>query len=220
MKKVLIVSCAIAFLVLCFSWTWITKSNINTNNENLGNRQLDLPVHDTLNIEKFALEFLKEHPDINNNDITRKEAQKDFETQIKELIKSDSLLKGVPVELRHLKQDQTGKYTAHFWSAYVINAAGDLIEPFRSLNFDYCVNGVPEEIARTINERDKYLLDVHYLCHIDNISTFKFLTGDSDWGQTEEINLSPISFRRDPQEYSINLGLMFVDFISVEPYTE
>lgn len=172
----------------------------------------------TLNIEKFASSFLKEYPELNNNSITRKEAAKAFQQKFKQEVNKDSLLMGIPVELRHLKDMGNGKYTAHFWSAFgANNHSFELEHPFKEINFDLSVS-LPREVAIDIKEKSQYLLSVHYVGHINNVSTFQQITGDSDWVLNPDVELTPLDRSQGEGLYDINLGLMIVDLISIEPY--
>lgn len=170
---------------------------------------------DTLNIEKFAFEFYQSHKNLANNSITRKEAAKDFQDQFKEAMKSVDLLKDIPMNLRTLKDQNDGNYTAHFWTAKLDRK---LISPFDDINFDIVVT-IPKEVVVNLVEDSNYLLDVSYVSHIDKIETFQYLIGYNDWVKTEHFELLPNeNSYNGEQTYIIDLGLMLVDFISIQPY--
>lgn len=170
---------------------------------------------DTLNIEKFAYDFYRTHANIANNSITRKEAAKEFQEQFKEAVNNSDLLKDIPMTLRSLKEQKNGQYTAHFWNMPLDR---DYIAPFESLNFDIAVT-LPKEVAISLVEKSDYILDVTYISHIDNIKAFQHLIGYKDWVRTNEFELSPNEQRYDnPQTFSIDLGMMLVDFNEIRPY--
>lgn len=172
---------------------------------------------DTLNIEKFALDFYRTHKNIANNSITRQEAAKEFKNQFKELVNDYELLKGIPMNLRTLKEQKNGKYTAHFWS---ISINRDLIQPFEGINLDFAVT-LPKEVAINLVEKSNYLLDVTYIGNIDNIEAFQCLVGYKDWVQTDPFELKPNEKKYDgEQTFDINLGMMIVDFKDIKPYSK
>ena len=63
-----------------------------------------------------------------------------------------------------------------------------------------------------------YLINVKYVSHIESISTFQFMVGYDDWVLTENFELKPNDNHGSDPDYDIDLGLMLVDFISIEPY--
>ena len=211
---------AIFLLMSCGKRQPESSTDIKGNRTFVGrsNPNIAVPKQDSLNIEKFASSFLKEYPDLNNNSITRKEAAKAFQQRFKQEVNRDSLLKGIPVELRHLKDAGNGKYTAHFWSAFgANNHSFELKHPFKKINFDLSVS-LPREVAIDIKEKSQYLISVHYVGHINNISTFQQITGDSDWVLNPDVELTPLDRSQGEGLYDINLGLMNVDLLSIEPY--
>ena len=172
---------------------------------------------DTLNIEKFALDFYLTHKNIANNSITRQEAAKEFQSQFKEAVNNNELLKGIPMNLRTLKEQKNGKYTAHFWS---ISINRDLIQPFEGINLDFAVT-LPKEVAINLVEKSNYLLDVTYIGNIDNIEAFQRLVGYNDWVQTDSFELKPNERKYDgEQTFDIDLGMMIVDFKDIKPYSK
>lgn len=169
---------------------------------------------DTLNIEKFALDFLRSHPDMNNNAITQKEAAEDFKKQFKESVDKDDLLKDIPVSLRSLKDQKNGKYTAHFYST---DLNRDMISPFKGINMDYAVT-ISKDVAVKLKEQSKYIIDVAYVGHIDNIDMFQRIVGYNDWVQTDEVGLGPNrdSYNNSIKDYNINLGLILADLKNIK----
>ena len=182
-----------------------------------GNESDESAKIDTLNIEKFAFDFYRAHENIANNSVTQKEAAKEFKNQFKELVNDYELLKGVPMNLRTLKEQKDGKYIAHFWST---NIDREFIKPFDNLNFDFAVT-LPKEVVVNLIEKSNYLLDVTYIGHIDNIEAFQRLVGYNDWVQTESVELKPKEKRYDgEQTFDIDLGMMIVDFKDITPYSK
>lgn len=199
---------SILVLVLCASCGSNASGNMKTEDE-------ESESIDTLNIEKFALDFYRSHESIANNSITRKEAAKEFQKQFKEVVKNGNIFKGVPMNLRTLKDQHNGKYTAHFWS---VSIDRDWIAPFDDVNFDFAVT-LPKDIAVTLVEKSNYLLDVAYIGHIDNIDAFQKLIGYNDWVQTDSFELKPNEKNYDgTQTFDIDLGMMLVDFKDIKPY--
>lgn len=170
---------------------------------------------DTLQIEKFAYNFLKRNSDLAKNSMTRSAATKDFREEFKKKVDSDSLLMGLPVTLRTLS-DRDGIVTAHFWSSHN-SLSRDLIAPFKQVSFDFCVK-VPKDVALTLVEKKDYLINVKYVSHIESISAFQYMIGYDDWVLTEDFELKPNDNYGSKQDYDIDLGLMLVDFLSIEPY--
>lgn len=172
---------------------------------------------DTLNIEKFALNFLESHPNLSNNSITRKEAAKEFKKQFVESVDEKELLKGVPMSLRSLKEGRNGKYIAHFWS---VDKNRDLIMPFEDVCFDIAVS-IPKDVAIELVENSKYLLDVTYVSHFTSIAAFQYMIGYRDWVHVESVELEPIKDSYTGSgKYHIYLGMMLVDFKSIKPYPD
>lgn len=119
------------------------------------------------------------------------------------------------MNLRTLKDQHNGKYTAHFWS---VSIDRDWIAPFDDVNFDFAVT-LPKDIAVTLVEKSNYLLDVAYIGHIDNIDAFQKLIGYNDWVQTDSFELKPNEKNYDgTQTFDIDLGMMLVDFKDIKPY--
>lgn len=173
-------------------------------------------IVDTLNIEKFALDFYNSHRDLNKNSITREEAKKEFQKEFKKSVRRDSLLKGIPVELRKLTLKKNGQCVAHFWCDK-IKIHRNFISPFDAIGFDYIVT-LPKDVAITLEENSKYILDVEYISHVDNISTFQKLSLDNGWVWTEDFELKPND--NDKNVYSINLGMMMVDYKGIHQYVD
>lgn len=204
MRNILSIFLVLGLLASCGSGN--TGSNESEESENI----------DTLNIEKFAFDFYRTHENIANNSITREEAAKEFQEQFKEAVNNSNLLKGLPMNLRTLKDQKNGKYTAHFWS---VSIDRNFIAPFENLNFDFAVT-LPKEVAVNLVEKSNYILDVTYISHIDNIRAFQHLVGYNDWVQTESFELKPNEKRYDgTQTFDIDLGMMLVDFKDIKPYT-
>lgn len=204
MKKFILLLALVISLASCGSGN--TQSNESEGSEKI----------DTLNIENFAFNFYRTHDNIANNSITRKEAAKEFQNQFKEAVNNNELLKGVPMNLRTLKEQKNGKYIAHFWSTSIDR---NLIKPFENINFDFAVT-LPKEVAVNLVEKSNYLLDVTYIGHIDNIEDFQLLVGYNDWVQTGSFELKPNEKRYDEtQTFDIDLGMMIVDFKDITPYS-
>lgn len=179
--------------------------------------QDDLLIKDTLNIEKFAADFYRSHQNMANNSITREEASKEFRKQFKASVNTKDLLKGIPMNLRSLKANQNGKYTAHFWS---ISIDRSLIFPFEHINVDYSVS-IPRDVALQLVEKNNYLLDVKYVAHVENIPTFQFMVGYDDWVLTDNFGINPIEGHYSvKQTFDIDLGMMIVDFEAIHPYSK
>lgn len=174
---------------------------------------------DTLNIEKFSYEFYSAHKNLADNSITRDEAAKDFQNEFKAAVNRDSLLNGIPMQFLTLKKREGGKYVAHFWTAHGAFSR-NLITPFNQISFDYAVS-IPKEIAKTLVEKEYYILDVSYVSHIEKISAFQHMIGYDNWVLTDDFMLKPNDRKYDgTYDYDIDLGMMLVDFKAIHKYSK
>lgn len=204
MKNILLHTLLLIFCVSCGS-----NANRNVVAE-------DSPNIDTLNIEKFALDFYRSHRDLARNSITQNDAANEFREQFKEAVNKNDLLKGIPMNLRSLKDLHNGKCIAHFWST---NMERDWISPFDAVHFDLAVT-LPKDIAVTLVEKTNYLLEVVYVGHIDAIDAFQMVIGYRDWVLTGSVGLTlkNKNLSEGTQSFDIDLGMMLVDFKDIKPY--
>lgn len=214
MKYLISTVSLLAVIAIVFYWLW----RLDSRTENIEAEQAveQSECIDTLNIEKFALDFYHTHENLANNSITRKDAAKDFRQQFEDAVNKKELLKGIPMKLKTLKDQKNGKYTAHFCSTPINRK---LIPPFDSVNLDFAVT-LPKDVAVNLVENSNYLLEVTYVGHIDNIEAFQYVVGYQDWVQTASFELTPKEKKYDgTRTYAINLGMMIVDFKDIKPYS-
>lgn len=195
-------------IVLCFSNscnrptgdTYLVKiGEAKDNNDNL-----------TFKLERFAYDFYRNHENLNKNSILREEAKKEFQAAFKEKVNKDSLLNGVPVVLKSMKDLHDGYCITHFWCDI-----DRLNTPFNRINFDLAVK-IPKDKAITLIEGYPYNLKVKYIKHIDNVNDFQKLVGHDHWLRTDNFELTKVeNSSEDNPRYNINLGMMLVELVRI-----
>lgn len=195
-------------MVLCFSNS-CKRGTGNTLTVKIGEAK-DNNDDFTFKLERFAKDFYRNHKNLNNNSIVREEAKNEFQAAFKEKVNKDSLLNGIPVVLRSMKDLGDGYCMTHFWCE-----VDRLNPPLNSINFDLAVE-IPKDKAKTLIEGYPYNLKVKYIKHINNIDDFQKLVGHYDWVRTDNFELRQVDHSsEDNPRYDINLGLMLVELVRI-----
>lgn len=174
-------------------------------------------VEDTLAIEQFVDTFVKAHPNLLNNDATKEDANKEFAKLIKDTLKKVDLIKGIPVQLVTVNKNG-GKYIAQF-RAELPPDYFKYFQPIYTINFDI-IGVVSKEVASSLKEDTNYSVGVKYISHLDGIEMMEVLLGTETTAYTNEVGIEPsdITYKTEPENLEIDLGLMYVDFTSINGF--
>lgn len=130
---------------------------------------------DTIPIEKFALEFLRNNPNFDNNEITRQKASDSFKQLFSENANSLDLLSGIPVEFVCAKK-------CHSDSSYMVQfQAWHRPSSFYYKNFEKVmidiVTKVSEKEVESLKEKEYYYLKCHFVSIIQSIPVLEAFLG-------------------------------------------
>nr|DAF37257.1 MAG TPA: protein of unknown function (UPF0257) [Caudoviricetes sp.] len=162
-------------------------------------------------IEDFVAKYQKLNGD---NDLARKQKNKEFEKAFVEAVKDTNLLAGVPFELGEMNS-HNGKVMAQFrtrsWSK-----ADDGCEPFRYPIDLICK--IPNNIASSLVDNELYCLHGKFRMRIFTTEGVSRIFGSRSIPMcyTNEIRCCSLSILDDED---VTLGIWAFDVDSISPYT-
>ncbi len=171
----------------------------------------------TLRIEQFVDTFLVQHPDWNNNTVTREKANKEFKKLFHSTMEQENLLAGVPMELKSVHKVK-GKNMVHFWlNSTPRDFEYKQIEKYElgiySLYGDV-IGNVPDSIVAILVENNYYDVSGHYVGDIGDITTMQFLIGSNEWAVTNKIGIENESLGQN-----VSVGIILMDIDSLKPFS-
>lgn len=166
-----------------------------------------------LPIESLVENFMSEHSNYLNNDVTMEEGDKAFYEIFMDTTKN--YLEGVPVELKTINKN--GKtYMAQFqcWT--------------RPNNFDfnppvYCINGdiltaIPDSLVSKLKENTYYTLEGCPIESMANLVVMETLLGKRTYAVTPVFGIRKNDIYDD--RFEINLGLLYYHFDGIKEFVE
>lgn len=166
---------------------------------------------EVLPIEEFVDTFIKNRPNLFNNNVTKSQGDSAFQKEINKLIydTTGNLFSGVPLELITINQTKNGKYVAQFRSSNT-----DIIykEPLHSVMFDE-VMVVPDSLVSKLEEGQDYRIEGCIIGRLNGIEVMEALLGKETTAMTNDLQL-------EGDEYSVevSLGLYLFSAKSIKPY--
>ena len=170
-------------------------------------------VNETYPLEIYVKSFLDNHKDFNTNDITRENANSEFEKQILDTLKNDNLLKGLPVRLERIGKTK-GSYIAQFRS-WIHPSGFEFKSPIDDVYFDI-VGTIPDSLATKICDNEYYVIDGSFISKLNSIEEIEVLLGKNTSAYTNTISIQTDNIWEEKVE--VNIGILFFDIISIEPF--
>lgn len=168
---------------------------------------------DTIPIEKFALRFIEENPDFDNNEITREQASAKFKAAFIENVNKDHLLDSIPVKFERAYKAKDGDGYMVQFQAW-IPPHNSYYKYTDNVHFDILTK-LPNEKLLYLKDKESYWVKAKFVSDIASISVFEELMG----GRTMCITRSWGLDKNYTNKYVVNLGMMYVDTDSIIPYS-
>lgn len=175
-------------------------------------QELERQVKAKYPIVGFIDEFVETHPNFDNNDVTREQADTDFVKAFAEASDSVNLLRNIPVELCSINKNSNGDVYAQFRSWRNNN----LPQPINRVNFDVICR-IDSTYVESLSDDSCYLIYGKLIKRIETIDVFRALLGRPTIVYTYEFNVRKDGVRND--KYEVNLGMLFFEIDSICPYT-
>ena len=162
----------------------------------------------------FVEEFVASHPNFDNNDITRKQADADFLQSFTEVSDSINLFQNIPVELCALNQTSKGQVIAQFRS-WIKPTNFEFPNPVNAVNFDV-IGRIDPKYVDSLNEESYYTLSGTFIGRIESIEAFMAILEQSTSVYTPSFNVRKDDIWHD--QYEVSLGMMYFDIDSIAPF--
>lgn len=169
-------------------------------------------VDETYPIENYVKSFLDNHKDFNTNDITRENTNIEFKKQILDTLEKDNLLRGLPVKLETIGKVK-GSYIAQFRS-WIHPSGFKFKSPIDDLYFDI-VGSIPDSLATKISDNEYYIINGSFISKLNSVEEIEVLLGKSTTAYTNSISIQVEKITKD---FEVNLGILFFDITSIEPF--
>ena len=194
----------LSFLTLLFS------SCVNSSY----NKQEEQNAKSKLPIVGFVEEFVASHPNFDNNDITREQADADFLQSFTEVSDSINLLQNIPVKLCAINQNSKGQVIAQFRS-WIKPTNFEFPNPVNEVNFDV-IGRIDPKYVDSLNEESYYTLYGTFISRIESIDTFMVILGRDTSVYTPSFDVRKDDICDD--QYDVSLGMMYFDIDSISPF--
>lgn len=181
----------------------------STNKENVEqNRKSEFPI------VGFVEDFIAAHPNFDNNDLTRQEADEDFLKSFTALSESINLIQNIPVKLNALNKDSNGNVMAQFQS-WIKPYGFEFPSPIKEVYFDI-VGKIDPKYVSILNEDSYYTINGKFIGRIENLDAFQTFLGN-----VPSVYTSKFSVRKDnifDDKYEVSLGMMYFDIDSISNF--
>ena len=175
-----------------------------------GNNRNNKNEIETLPIETFVANFMMDHSNYQNNDVTKEEGDKEFQREF--FNAKTNFLKGVPLRLNTMRKNGK-KYFAKF-EGWTMPRDFSFHLGIEEINCDV-VTEVPENSVDNLKEGDYYLLEGTINKRID-FNALKSIFGRGIRAITPLFGLRK---GRYDDGYEVNLGMLYFDLDSIKPYS-
>lgn len=162
----------------------------------------------------FVEEFVATHPNFDNNNITREQADADFLQSFTEVSDSINLLQNIPVKLCALNQNSKGQVIAQFRS-WIKPTNFEFPKPVNEVNFDV-IGCIDPKYVDSLNDGSYYTLSGTFIGRIESIDAFMALLGLRTSVYTPSFNVRKDDIWDD--QYEVSLGMMYFDIDSIAPF--
>lgn len=158
-------------------------------------------------IETWVSQYVQEHPNCFNNEITKEQASKDLLKAVED--STTNFFDGIPVELRSI--NKTGKKTMAQFGSYLISNGLNFREPIGEVDFDIVV-AVPDSVVSNLKEKELYALKVKKIGRL-NIDAANILMGKETmfWNGL-------VLMDEEYDKVKVDLGIFYCDFVGIEKF--
>ncbi|MBD5380279.1 MAG: hypothetical protein HDR74_10470 [Bacteroides sp.] len=162
----------------------------------------------------FVEEFVASHPNFDNNNITREQADVDFLQSFTEVSDSVNLLQNIPVKLCALNQNSKGEVMAQFRS-WIKPTNFEFPKPVNEVNFDV-IGRIDPKYVDSLNDDSYYTLSGTFIGRIESMDVFRVLLGLRTSIYTPSFNVRKDDIWDD--QYEVSLGMMYFAIDSIAPF--
>ena len=177
-------------------------------------------VYKILPIEQWVVDYVKQHPNCMNNEITKKQTVEDFIKAVDDSTHKD-WMEGISVELKTINK-VNDKYVVQFGSYLISNGLSYRI-PLEEVNFDI-ITVVPDSIAPQLKEDELYTLKgIQIVSRIEKSQVAEFLLGQESSYWSWDVSLEPKDSYIAPDLtrgcLQANLGVYYCDVKHINVFT-
>ncbi|MCR4664224.1 MAG: hypothetical protein K5660_02545 [Paludibacteraceae bacterium] len=179
------------------------------------NPTTSVQTDNTLRIEQFVDTFLVQHPDWNNNSVTREQANKEFKELFLSTMEKENLLEGVPMNL-HSVHKVKKKNMVHF------DLLNSRFEYKQLVKYDLgiyhlygdIIGAVPDSLLDILIEGQSYEVSGHFIGELGNIEVMRNLIGYNEMAWSNEIYIRDESLGQE-----VSVGIIYMDIDSIRPFS-
>lgn len=176
-------------------------------------RETTKMVDKRLPLENIVDDVMTTHPNYFNNEVTRNDANKDFEKSF--FAMDTNQLEGIPFTLVVVNK-ANGKNMAQFRSF----GAPDnfkFVNSIEKLNCDVLAV-IPDSIVSCLKEKEDYILYGSIVNRIKNIELFEKMLGTSTMAATYDFEIRKVDNYDDTFSLEVCLGMFYFKLDSIKPY--
>lgn len=170
-------------------------------------------VEKDIPLEEIYADMLKKHPNMELNDLTRKEACDYFIRAAKDTIKKCNLFEGVPMEIRTINKTRNKGYIIQLY-AWRKPSLFDYHYDLNSVNFDM-IGYISDSLAHSLDQEKFYIVKGQYVKNI-SFTSMQTMLEKGTIGIT-----SAVCLERDAivsSQYEANFGYMVYKFDDIIPF--